>query len=123
VKRLILLLILPAILTGTAFAHAKLVKADPRSGAQLAKAKAPRVVRLWFSEELDPKGSSIGVWDGHGRRVDDGKGGVDLNDLDRKTLVARLKLIRPGPYAVRWKAVSADDLDIKEGTTRFVVRP
>lgn len=122
-KRFILLLVLPVVLTGTAFGHAKLVKADPRSGAQFAKAKAPRVVRLWFSEELDTKRSSIGVWDGHGRRIDDGKGGVDLNDLDRKSMVARLKAIRPGPYVVRWHAVSADDLNAAKGHVRFSVKP
>lgn len=119
-RHFILVLIALAVATGPAFGHAKLLKADPRSGAQLAK--PPQVVRLWFSEELDPKRSSIGVWDGHGRRVDDGKGGVDLNDLDRRSLVARLKPVRPGPYVVMWRAVSADDLNVVKGQVRFAVK-
>lgn len=53
------------------------------------------MVRIWFkiagTEELDPKRSAVSVWDSRGRRVDDGKGGVDLDDMDRRSLLATLK--------------------------------
>lgn len=72
-------------------------------------------------ESLDPKTSTISVLDSQGRRVDDGKGGVDLNDMDRKTLRAMLKPITAGTYAVRWKAVSSPDKDVSQGSFTFTV--
>jgi hypothetical protein len=61
------------------------------------------------------------VADSRGKRVDDRKGGLDLNDLDRKSLVVRLMAIGPGRYTVRWTAVSADDANVAKGSFRFSV--
>lgn len=103
--------------------HAKLLRAEPAPGSTVAA--SPKAVRLVFTlspnEELDVQRSTVSVWDSHGRRVDDGKGGVDLNDLNRRTMIARLKPIGPGPYSVRWKAVSSPDLDVAQGTYKFTV--
>ncbi|MDR7475727.1 MAG: copper resistance protein CopC [Armatimonadota bacterium] len=104
-------------------AHARLVRAEPAPGSVVRM--APQVVRLWFAlggEELDPQRSTVSVWDRRGRRVDDGKGGVDLNDLDRRSMVARLPQIGPGTYTVRWKAVSVPDGNAAEGRFQFTVR-
>jgi methionine-rich copper-binding protein CopC len=106
-------------LAAAAAAHAKLVSATPAPGS-LVKAP-PRLVRAVFNEELAPTHSRMTVTDGRGRRVDDGQGGVDLDDLDRKTLVARLRPVGPGRYTVRWRAVSADDGYVAQGTFWFVV--
>lgn len=106
-------------LVGTSAAHAKLLRASPAPGSVVKV--PPRVVRATFNDELAPKLSAITVVDGRGRRVDDGQGGVDLDDLDRKTLVARLRPIGPGRYTVRWRAVSADDGYLAAGTFWFVV--
>lgn len=124
-----LLLAVPAaalamVAGGSAFvndaaAHAKLVGAEPAPGSTVKV--TPKAVRAWFNEELDVRRSAIGVWDVRGRRVDDGKGGVDLNDLDRRTLIARLTPLRPGVYVVKWKAVSTDDLYAAHGEFRFTV--
>lgn len=103
-------------------AHARLTKAEPSPGSTVRL--PPRVVRLWFAlggEELDPKRSTVGVWDNKGRRVDDGTGGADLNDLDRLTMIARLRPIGPGPYTVKWKSVSTPDRSAAQGTFRFSV--
>jgi methionine-rich copper-binding protein CopC len=112
-----------AVCAGPVLAHATFSKAEPAPGSTLKK--APQVVRLVFNiagtEELDPRLSAISVWDSRGRRVDDGKGGVDLQDLDRRTLVARLKPIGPGTYTVRWKAVSSEDKDVAQGSYKFIV--
>ncbi|HEV8340471.1 MAG TPA: copper resistance protein CopC [bacterium] len=110
---------LVAFLAPTAFGHAKVVKSEPKRGAVLTT--APAVVRIVFNEELRPKGSILTVADARGRRVDDGKGGVDLNDLDRTTMVTRLKPLSAGTYTVRWTAVSADDLFVAKGSFRFRV--
>jgi methionine-rich copper-binding protein CopC len=104
-------------------AHAKIQSADPKPGSTVAK--APAMVKIVFAlapdESLDPKTSTIAVLDSHGRRVDDGKGGVDLNDMDRKTLIAMLKPLTHGTYTVRWKAVSSPDKDVSQGSFTFTV--
>jgi methionine-rich copper-binding protein CopC len=104
---------------GTALAHARLVKAEPAPGSTVKA--APRVVRAVFNDELDPRRSTLTVVDAQGRRMDDGKGGVDLNDLDRKTMVAAVRALGPGAYTVRWKATSADDQYVTSGSFRFTV--
>lgn len=108
-------------LADLASAHATLVKAQPAPGSTVKK--APALVRLWFGDELDPKHSTVSVWDRRARRVDEGKGGVDLDDMDRKSMIARLRPLVPGVYTVRWKAVSADDGFVAQGTFRFTVAP
>jgi methionine-rich copper-binding protein CopC len=107
--------------TGAALGHAKLLRAEPAPGSTIKV--APRVVRATFNDELDPKRSTMTVTDARARRVDDGKGGVDLDDLDRKTMIAGLRATGPGTYTVRWKAVSADDQNVAQGTFRFTVAP
>ncbi len=108
---------------GHAVGHAKLLRADPQPGSTVTA--PPAHVRLVFAlspgEELDVQRSRISVWSSAGRRVDDGKGGVDLDDLDRRTLVARLLAIGPGTYTVRWQAVSAPDLSVAQGAYAFTV--
>lgn len=105
-------------------AHAKLTKAEPAPGSTVRV--APKVVRLLFKispEELDVARSAVTVWDRNKHQVDDGKGGVDLNDMDRRTMVARLKAIGPGRYTVRWKAVSTPDGNVARGSFTFTVAP
>lgn len=103
--------------------HAKLLRADPAPGSTVTA--PPAGVRLVFAlspgEELDVRRSRISVWSSAGRRVDDGKGGVDLDDLDRRTLTARLLTIGPGAYTVRWQAVSSPDLGVARGAYTFTV--
>lgn len=108
-----------AVPAGALDAHAKLVRAEPRPGSTVRV--APRVVRAWFDDELDPRRSTLTVADAGGRRVDDGKGGVDLDDLDRMSMLARLNPIGPGTYTVRWTATSADDGYAARGSFRFTV--
>ncbi len=110
------LLALPPLVWG----HAQLVRSDPKAGVVLTA--PPQVVRTWFDDELDPDHSTIGVSDARGQRVDDGHGGVDLNDLDRKSMIARLRAIGAGTYTVRWRAVSANDGFVTQGSFAFIVR-
>lgn len=103
-----------------AWAHAKLLRAVPAPGSVVDH--GPAVVRLWFNDELDVRRSGISVWNARGQRVDNGRGGVDLRDLDRKTMKVSLKPIGASRYTVRWRAVSADDLFLSAGSMWFVVR-
>lgn len=104
-----------------ALGHAQLVRAIPAPGSMVRA--VPPSVRLWFNEELDPSLSSLTVWGPRGVTAVAGSGGVDLNDLGRKSMVARLKPLRAGIYTVRWKAISADDLAVTQGSYQFTVRP
>ncbi len=124
---LVLLLILPCGLRqpSSAAAHPRLQRAEPPPGGVVRA--APRVIRLWFSlapnEELDPRYSWVTVWDRRGRRVDDGRGGVDLKDMDRRSMIATLNPIGPGVYVVRWKAVTLPDRGVAQGSFTFTVGP
>lgn len=104
-----------------ASAHAKLVRAIPEPGSVLGA--VPAAVRLWFSEELEPSLSSLTVWGPRGVSAVAGMGGVDLNDLSRRSMVAALRPLRAGTYTVRWRAASADDLAVTQGSYQFIVRP
>ncbi len=112
--------VIVTVLASPADAHAKLVRADPAPKSVVTV--APKVVRLVFNEELAPKGSTVTVVDARGRRVDDGRGRLDLDDLDRKSIVAGLKPVAKGAYTVKWVAVSADDRFVARGTYRFTIR-
>lgn len=104
---------------GSVRAHARLVRAEPEPD-RIVGAR-PRVVRLWFSQELRVQGSIVNVRDRQDRVV--GSGGVDLDDLERSSMVAMLTRIGPGTYSVRWQAVSAADGDVTRGSYRFTVSP
>ena len=112
------------IQNGTVIAHAKFLRAEPAPNSTVTS--APQVVRVWFTladanEELDAKRSTLSVLDAHGKQVDDGKGGVDLNDLSHKSMLVRMQSRQPGTYTVKWKAVSSPDQEVTEGAFRFTV--
>lgn len=120
-----LVLVLSVLIqTGTVGAHAKFLRAEPAPDSTVTS--APEVVGVWFTlasanEELDAKRSTLTVLDAHGKRVDDGKGGVDLNDLSHKSMIVRVQARQPGAYTVKWKAVSSPDHEVTQGSFRFTV--
>jgi methionine-rich copper-binding protein CopC len=63
--------LLLALAGSEAAAHAFLDHADPRVGNTVAT--APREVRLWFTQKLEPAFSTVSVTDEAGQRVDTGK--------------------------------------------------
>jgi methionine-rich copper-binding protein CopC len=109
---------------GTVVAHAKFLRAGPAANTTMTY--APEVIHVWFTfadatEELDAKRSTLSVWDSHGKQVDDGKGGVDLNDLSHKSMIVRLRVRQSGTYTVKWKAVSSPDQEVTQGSFRFTI--
>jgi methionine-rich copper-binding protein CopC len=103
-----------------ATAHALLLKSQPESGATLVQ--SPLRVIAWFSQELDTGLSTLHVANGDGQQVDNGDGGVDLNDPDHASLVVTLPLGLPdGLYTVQWTATSVEDGDTTSGQFSFVV--
>ena len=121
---MLVLVVSVLIQKGTVVAHAKFLRAEPAPNSTVAS--PPQVVRVWFTladanEELDAKRSTLSVLDAHGKQVDDGKGGVDLNDLSHKSMIVRVQSRQPGTYTVKWKAVSSPDGEATQGSFRFTV--
>ncbi len=116
---LLLLLLLQAAFAGEVFAHALLVESEPANGALLQQ--SPERVVATFSEELDSGLSSMRVFDAQGAQVDNGDGGVDLNDLDHLSMVVTLPPLPAGTYTVSWNVLSAADGDGTEGAFTFTL--
>jgi len=96
-----------ALLLGTAspvWAHAFVDHADPAVGSQTHS--APRQVKIWFTEKLEPALSKIQVFDAAGREVD--KRDVKLDQSNTSLLTVSLSDLQPGKYRVTWRAVSLD---------------
>lgn len=116
---LLLLLSLQTVFVGVASAHSSLISSEPANGSLLEE--SPERVLATFSEELDSGNSIIRVFDEEGTQVDNGDGGVDLDDLDHLSMVVTLPSLPAGAYTVRWQALSADDGDDSEGAFTFTI--
>jgi methionine-rich copper-binding protein CopC len=92
-----------AVGVGVADAHALLDRADPRVGNTVTK---PRIVSLWFTQNLESSFSTIEVLDANGARVNAGNAVVDVND--RKLLRVPVKALPAGTYTVKWHVLSVD---------------
>ena len=109
-KKLALLLLLAAT---PAFAHAKLVSSDPAANASI---KSPTMIKLTFSESLEPTFSTASLSDSAGKTLPVPKsvGGPTIT-----LLPIRLK---PGTYHVNWQAVGHDTHKLS-GSFGFKVIP
>ena len=99
-------------------AHAILVRSDPAKGAVLAT--APTVVRMWFTESLNPTFSTARVLNGSRERVDKNNAHVAANDATELDVNLSPKL-PAGAYAVIWRTQSANDGHILTGSFLFTV--
>src|SRR2546421_7243904 len=83
-----------------ALAHAVLLRSDPARNAVLST--PPQMLRLWFSERLDPVLSSVMVVDEHNRRVD--QQDAHVSSTDPQELVRGLPdHLSPAVYIVVWQ--------------------
>jgi hypothetical protein len=95
-KKIILLLLLAA---SPAFAHAKLVSSDPAANASV---QPPKMIKLTFSENLEPAFSGADLTDAAGKTVPVSKSGG-------ATTITLLPLtLKPGAYKVTWHSVGHD---------------
>ncbi len=90
--------------TPAAFAHAKLIRSQPKPFEALAM--PPAEVKLWFNERLEDEFNSIEVTDANGLRVENGV--AQVNPQDRTNLVVRLGNLSSGSYVIRWRILSLD---------------
>jgi copper resistance protein C len=114
VRFAILLLAAMCIASAPAAAHAFLDHALPAVGSTVHE--APRAIRLWFTEQLEPAFSSVRVLDKSGKEVDAGDSHVDA--ADPMVLAASVPALAPGTYRVLWRVVSIDT-HVTEGDFTF----
>ncbi len=90
--------------SGTALAHAMLVKAEPARRAALTK--APSQVRLWFNEEIEKDYASLAVQDAAKATITEIKPHVAADDP--KSIVLPLPELEAGKYTVKFRVLSVD---------------
>ena len=96
-----LLLVLPSARLS---AHAFLEHSDPPVGGKVHS--APAAVRIWFTEAIEPRFSSIQVFGATGKQID--KKDTHLDPSNRSLLQVSLPRLGPGSYKVVWRVVSVD---------------
>jgi hypothetical protein len=97
-----------------AHAHAYLDHASPLVGSSVG---APREVRMWFTQALEPKFSGAQLRSSAGAVI--GSGRVD--PADPKEMVIPVRGLAPGQYKVFWKILSVDT-HRTEGSFGFEVK-
>lgn len=101
------------LLPSTASAHAAFVSSQPEPGERVES--TPGVVRLTFSEPLNPRLSRTAVLDPTGRSF-------ETTALTDRSMSVQLGTNAPGVYEVRWTTVSPLDGHTLRGSFRFGVR-
>jgi methionine-rich copper-binding protein CopC len=91
-------------------AHARLVRSNPPSKAEMAQ--APESVELWFNELLDDGFNSVEVFAAGEpdakQRTNLVKGKAKLDPKDRTHLIVQMPRLSPGEYTVEWRVLSRD---------------
>jgi methionine-rich copper-binding protein CopC len=82
--------------------------------------KSPRIVSLWFTQNLESSFSGIDVLNADGMRMNAGNALVDNND--RKLMRVPVKVLPPGTYTVKWHVLSVDT-HTSDGSFTFHVGP
>lgn len=115
-----ILLVLGLLLRPTAsYAHlVELLASFPENGMILSQ--SPEVITAVFNEEMQSSTSNIQVFDADGNQVDNGNGGVDLNDPNHASMLVNVPALAGGAYTVRWQVVLLDG-DATAGAFNFFV--
>ena len=111
-KRILSYLLL-AVMASPAFAHARLTSSDPKADS---KVKSPNLIRLMFSEGLEPAFSGATLSDGAGKNI-------PVSAAVGTTTITLMPLaLRPGAYTVSWHSVGHDTHRVT-GSLHFTVVP
>jgi copper transport protein len=103
-----------------ASAHAIVHSTSPKGGATVAE--PPDQVVMRFNEPVEIAFGAIRVFDGAGRRVDEGVAHYLPGEPDAVAVALRSSLA-DGTYTVSWRVISADSHPIEEGFVFHVGRP
>ena len=104
-------------MTSAAKAHASLMRSIPDAGAMLA-VPPPEVV-LEYTEELDPVATKVDLFDLNGQVVIPGPGVIDPSA--RHILRLKIDTLPDGVYSAVWRARSAVDGHVTNGSVGFSV--
>jgi hypothetical protein len=117
-RGIMVVLVAGAVIIGSspARAHAFLDHASPAVGSSVPD--APKVVTLWFTQDLEPAFSDVTVTNEAGQRVD--LGNAQIPQGSPAELLVGLKPLPPGTYLVSWHVVSVDTHPT-EGTFTFEI--
>lgn len=116
-----------------AFAHATPITYEPEASTILKK--APKRIRIYFSERIESKASGITVFKPDGSLANTEEAQIDPRDAhyysigikeggeDLSTIIARSDNgdAKEGTYTVSWQVVSADDGHFTKGAFSFSV--
>ena len=108
-----LLLLTPSL----ASAHAYLVKSVPAGRATLFA--SPSKIQLWFNERLEPRYSSVLVFDASGNRAD--LDNAQVLPEEPKQLSIGVKPLPAGRYTVKFRVLSVDG-HVVEQSFPFTIR-
>lgn len=121
-KRLITILLLVVgllMMPALSYAHlVELLSSFPENGAIVAE--SPGVITAVFNEEMQSATSTLELFGAQGVQVDDGSGGVDLDDPDHASMQVSVPPLAEGAYTVRWHVVLLDG-DATAGSFNFFV--
>jgi methionine-rich copper-binding protein CopC len=105
--------ILLVAISSPAWAHARLASSDPKAGTSI---KSPSLIRLVFSETLEPAFSGATLSDAAGKTI-------PVSAAVGTTTITLMPLaLKPGTYTVRWHSVGHDTHRVS-GNLRFTVVP
>ena len=92
------------LLIQVSWAHAFIDHTEPAVGSQIHS--APTLVKIWFTEKLEPALSKIQVFDTSGQQVD--RRDVKIDQSNAALLTVSLPELKQGKYKVAWCAVSIE---------------
>lgn len=115
--RLSLAAILFLAIQSSAWAHAFLDHANPKVGSTVTN--SPGIIKIWFTQNLEPAFSSIQVKDMQDKQVD--KNDAHLDDKDKTLLIVSLPQLPDGTYTVIWHVVSVDT-HRTQGSFKFTIK-
>lgn len=99
-----LAVILFLALQSQAWAHAFLDHSDPKVGSTITS--SPAIIKIWFTQSLEPAFSTIEVRDAQGKEMD--KKDVHLDDKNQTLLIVSVPQLPDGTYTVTWHVTSVD---------------
>ena len=119
VSAVLLLLVGLLMVPAVGYAHlVEMLSSFPENGAIITE--APGVITAVFNEEMQSDTSNLQVFDAAGNQVDNGSGGVDLNDPNHASMQVSVPSLAEGAYTVRWHVVLLDG-DGTAGAFNFFV--
>lgn len=113
IRAAVLACLLLAIVPSVVFAHAELDEATPGPGDVVRT--VPRELVATFTQNLDPRRSSISLRSASNAVLADGR------VTGAREIRLTLPRLSPGTYTVRWTTYSTEDNEIARGTYTFRV--